>query len=134
MERAGQIRGDRLKRLREHRDFTQGQVQVRSGVDRSLISRIERGVRPNVYGETVAALARALETTTDYLLGLTGNPWPPDNTTSPETEIEWQLLEEFRKLDPEEQRYALAQMQFIARYSGPHRPRIIGDADEGGEE
>lgn len=121
------IRGDRLERLRRGQGFTQGQVSLRSGVNQSLISRLERGVRSNVYVDTAGALARALNTTTDYLLGLTANPWPPDNTTERRTQLEYDLLEEFRKLDLEEQRYALAQLQMQVRYSGPHKPRIVGD-------
>ena len=126
------VRGDRLQRLREGQNYTQGQVAMRSGVDRSLISRIERGVRPNVYVATVGALARALNTTTDYLLDLTANPWSSDNTTEPTSELEWKLLEEFRKLTEAEQPIAVEQVRLIIRLREASRAYIVGgEADEG---
>jgi len=64
-------------------------------MDRSLISRIERGIRPNVYVATLGALARGLNTTTDYLLGLTANPFPRDQPTKPSTELECRLWSAF---------------------------------------
>lgn len=120
------IRGDRVKRLREGYRYTQGQLALHSGVDRSLISRIERGIRPNVYVETAGALAQALNTTTDYLLGLRVSPFPPDESTEPGTELEHRLLERFRQLTEEQQRLALAQLDLLLEYGQPRRSRTIG--------
>jgi len=121
------VRGDRVRRLREGQKFTQGQLSLRSGVDRSLISRIERGIRPNVYVETIGALARALNTTSDYLLGLTANPFPSHQSTDPPTELEYRLSKRLRQLSEEEQRYTLALLDFIDQYGQPPPPRIIGN-------
>lgn len=121
------ILGQRLRTLRQRRELTQGQVAVYAKVDRSYISQIENAHIDSVGSEILGRVAQLLRTTTDYLIGLDDNPLSRDNTTAPNTQLEYDLLDEFRKLDFEEQRYALAQLQMQVRYSGPHRPRIVGN-------
>jgi transcriptional regulator with XRE-family HTH domain len=127
--------GNRLKRLRQDRGLTQKQLADWLEINRSYLSQIENGHIGSVGGDILAALARGLRTSTDYLLGLTSQSWPEDNTTAPKSQLEYDLLDEFRKLkDIGEQRYALAQLQFQVRHTGPHRPRIIGDDSQEGED
>ena len=64
----------RIKSLREYQGWSQTELAERSHVGQSYISRLEDGDAPNVAGIILAKLARALETSTDYLLGLTDNP------------------------------------------------------------
>ena len=52
--------GDRLRTLREEKKFTQGEVEKRTGVLRTYVSRVENGhAVPSV--ETLEKFARALE-------------------------------------------------------------------------
>src|ERR1700676_1725036 len=52
--------GDRLRALREEKNFTQGEVEKRTGLLRTYVSRVENGnAVPSVY--TLEKLARALE-------------------------------------------------------------------------
>ncbi len=52
--------GDRLRALREEKKFTQGEVEKRTGVLRTYVSRVENGhAVPSV--ETLEKFARALE-------------------------------------------------------------------------
>ena len=52
--------GDRLKELREHKKFSQGEIEKRTGLLRCYISRVENGhTVPSI--ETLEKLARALE-------------------------------------------------------------------------
>jgi transcriptional regulator with XRE-family HTH domain len=52
--------GERLKALREARNLSQGDIERRTGILRSYISRIENGyAHPEI--ETLERLARALE-------------------------------------------------------------------------
>ncbi len=52
--------GDRLRMLREEKKFSQGEIEKRTGLLRSYISRVENGhTVPAV--ETLEKLARALE-------------------------------------------------------------------------
>jgi transcriptional regulator with XRE-family HTH domain len=54
------IIGDRLRRLREQKNFSQGEIEKRSGLLRCYISRVENGhTVPAV--ETLEKFARALE-------------------------------------------------------------------------
>ena len=114
-----QMQGERVLQLRKSLDLTQEELEQESGVDRSLISRIERGIRTNVYIETAGRLAQSLRTTSDYLLGLTATPFPPDQSTIPDTELEWRLLEQFRKLDEDLQQLTIDQLDLLV----DHRDR-----------
>ena len=52
--------GDRLRDLREHKNFSQGEIEKRTGLLRCYISRVENGhTVPAV--ETLEKFARALE-------------------------------------------------------------------------
>ena len=52
--------GDRLRTLREEKKFTQGDIEKRTGVLRTYLSRVENGhTVPSV--ETLEKFARALE-------------------------------------------------------------------------
>jgi transcriptional regulator with XRE-family HTH domain len=58
--------GDRLRTLREEKEFTQGEIEKRTGVLRTYVSRVENGhAVPSV--ETLEKFARALEVPTYQL-------------------------------------------------------------------
>jgi transcriptional regulator with XRE-family HTH domain len=59
---------DRLRRLREAKGWKQLELEERSGVDHSQITRYERG-KGKPSADTVERLAVALDATTDYLYG-----------------------------------------------------------------
>jgi len=52
----------------------QKQLEEMSGVLQNTISRIELGKNPEILTSTLAALARALNVSADYLLGLKDEP------------------------------------------------------------
>ena len=68
----------RLKKLRVARGYTQIQMQLLTGIDQSDYSKIETGRRYMTY-EQCRRIALALETSMDYLAGLTDEqrPYPP---------------------------------------------------------
>lgn len=71
----------RLKSLRKKRGFTQVKMQVLTGIDQSDYSKIETGKRYYTF-EQCKRIALALDTSMDYLAGLTDeeNPYPRSNT------------------------------------------------------
>jgi transcriptional regulator with XRE-family HTH domain len=71
------FRGNRLRALRHERELSADKLARLTGLTTHHIYRLERGERPNVWGTTVAKLAVALDTTTDYLLNLTEESKPP---------------------------------------------------------
>jgi transcriptional regulator with XRE-family HTH domain len=68
------IASERLKTIRKIRDLTQKQLEEASAVPQNTISRLELGKNLEVNSRTLAALARALNVSTDYLLGLKDDP------------------------------------------------------------
>lgn len=76
------IQGDRIRALREGMGLSQSElaaliVRDLPGVNQSQISQVERGAA-GLRAESLAVIARTLETSTDYLLGLTDDPTQRD--------------------------------------------------------
>ncbi len=65
----------RLKDLREERGYTQIKMQMLTGIDQSDYSKIETGKRYYTF-EQCKRIATALETSMDYLAGLTDEKKP----------------------------------------------------------
>ena len=70
------IFGERIVLLRRRQGLTQQTVARLSGLNTNTISRLERGDILDPSGSVVVRLARALHTTTDYLLGLADEESP----------------------------------------------------------
>lgn len=71
----------RLRKLRAARGYTQIQMQLLTGIDQSDYSKIETGRRYMTY-EQCRRIALALDTSMDYLAGLTDCPDPYPRQTS----------------------------------------------------
>lgn len=65
----------RLKELRKERGYTQIKMQHLTGIDQSDYSKIENGKRYYTF-EQCRRIALALDTSMDYLAGLTDNKKP----------------------------------------------------------
>lgn len=69
------LRSDRLRQLREARQFTQEELAERAGLKLRMIQRYEAGEsQPTI--DAASSLATALDTTSDYLAGATDDPTP----------------------------------------------------------
>jgi transcriptional regulator with XRE-family HTH domain len=96
--------GDRLRTLREAKNFSQGEIEKRTGLLRCYISRVENGHTVPAVG-TLEKLARALEVPM-YQLFYDGKPSKLYNLQKREAEdAEWggvgrdrKTLDKFRKL------------------------------------
>ena len=66
---------NRLKELRKAKGYTQVKMQMLTGIDQSDYSKIENGKRWFTFEQCVK-IAKALETSMDYLAGLTDDPRP----------------------------------------------------------
>ena len=71
----------RLRELRKERGYTQVKMQMLAGIDQSDYSKIESGKRYYTF-EQCKRIAVALQTSMDYLAGLTDQkePYPPKET------------------------------------------------------
>jgi len=65
----------RLRDLRKERGYTQVRMQMLTGIDQSAYSKIESGKRYYTF-EQCRRIALALETSMDYLAGLTDEKEP----------------------------------------------------------
>ena len=65
--------GNRLRQLRRSRGYTQVSLQMKTGIEQSLLSKYETGERiPPM--ETLIKLADLYDVSIDYLLGRTDKP------------------------------------------------------------
>ena len=64
------VLGERLHMARRRKGLTQRELGRRSGINYVTISRIETGVIQSVTTDTLMALAKELQVSADYLLGL----------------------------------------------------------------
>ena len=71
---------NRIRQLRKEKGFTQIKIQMMTGIDQSDYSKIESGKRYFTF-EQCRKLAIALDTSMDYLAGLTDErkPYPRKN-------------------------------------------------------
>ena len=66
---------NRLKELRKEKGYTQIKMQMLTGIDQSDYSKIERGQRYCSF-EQCKRIALALDTSMDYIAGLTDEKKP----------------------------------------------------------
>ena len=91
----------RIKALRLEKGLTLEQVADVVGVGKSTVRKWETGMIANMKRDKIAGLAKALGTTTDYLMG-----WPENDNSPSEpqlTEGEQLMLELFRKIPADRQ-------------------------------
>ncbi len=74
----------RLKQLRKEKGYTQIKIQMMTGIDQSDYSKLENGKRYFTY-EQCKKLAVALETSMDYLAGLTDEKKPYPRASKEDT-------------------------------------------------
>ena len=116
---------DRVRLLRGYLRLSQEALGQRVGVAKSTISGIERGAQgiSGIAGD----LARALGTTTDYLLLLSDNPLPPNDEGEAQLvpPLRAAILDELERLDEIDQQI-LYQMAMTLRVARERRnPRVV---------
>jgi XRE family transcriptional regulator, regulator of sulfur utilization len=62
--------GRRLRQAREAHGWSMHELERRSGLKTSIISRLETGKQPGAHSETLKILAETLGVSIDYLLGV----------------------------------------------------------------
>jgi transcriptional regulator with XRE-family HTH domain len=91
------LHGDRLRKLRHTRQFTQEELAERLNLGIRQIHRYENGLSDPA-GDIVARIARELGVTTDYLLGLVEEPTQYSRAVGLSA-VEQRLVEAFRRQD-----------------------------------
>ena len=105
------INGDRIHDLRTARKLTMEELGSKVGVGKGTIKKYEDGSIKNIPSDKVEALADALETSPEYLMGWTDNEHPTQEQGSPGTSAQDEELQfmysQLSQLSPEEQRRVL---------------------------
>ena len=70
--------GERIAVLRKRQSLTQKELGTESEIHWNTIARLERGKLTDLPGKAIARLAKALGTTSDYLLGLSEREDPSE--------------------------------------------------------
>ncbi|HUV74769.1 MAG TPA: helix-turn-helix transcriptional regulator [Anaerolineae bacterium] len=107
--------GPTLRQLREERGWSQGQLALRSGIDQSHLSKIERDVHETINARVLARIADALNVTTDYLMEAAGwkHPLPSLGVLMPR---EQRLIDTIRQIRAHHtRREALDQLIWMAQ-------------------
>jgi len=68
--------GERVHLIRRRRKMTQQALGDAVGVTKATIFRVEKGDFADVKGQTIAKMAKTLNVSADYLLGLKPEPEP----------------------------------------------------------
>jgi len=74
---------NRIKALRKEKGYTQIKMQMLTGIDQSAYSKIEKGKRWMSFNQC-KAIAVALDTSMDYLAGLTDEKRPYARANEPD--------------------------------------------------
>jgi len=71
--------GERILILRRRCGLTQRELAKEAGLNTNTIARLEQGSLKDLGGQAVVRIARVLDTTADYLLGMTENEEPRES-------------------------------------------------------
>lgn len=125
-----EFRIDRLDRLMEKRGLGPGELAYLSGISYNMIYKMRKGERPNISAILAVRLARALNTTVEFLIDV---PQNKDENVLAEEKAPYNvahlddnqraILEFFESLSEDEQEFALQLAEFVR---SRNTPRIIG--------
>jgi len=93
------LQPDRIKQRRRALRLSQEQLAELTGVNQPQISRWELGEN-DITGATLTALARALGTTSDWLLGLSESPFQLVASETTLDSLEYELVTALRIVKP----------------------------------
>ena len=83
--------GKRIEKMRNKRGWSQLKLSEISGINNSVISRIESDSKKTFDDNIIVSLADALEISIDYLFGKTENPDPVDSDSEFASRLELNL-------------------------------------------
>lgn len=112
MNNTKSLQAERLQELRKQHGLSQESLAYQVGTSQRQISKYESGEhQPNAV--LVSELAYALNTTSDYLLGLTDIPERPIRGAGDLDELEIKLIELIRKTDHRKRQRILDVIQLL---------------------
>lgn len=113
------VSGARIRALRQDRGWSQGILAYKTDTTSAQISRLENNERPGVSAVLVGRIAKALDTTVEYLLGQTDEVERPECKTNGHPE------------DPQLKKYAeelTERWRLVKRYAPEQLPALTNIA------
>jgi transcriptional regulator with XRE-family HTH domain len=110
------IQSTRIRERRKTLGLSQEELAALVDTNQTQISRYEVGENDPT-GETLAGLARALQTTTDYLLGLSDKISFPVHTDADLNQIEREAIDVLRSSTPAKQRILVDIMREVLKFA-----------------
>ena len=107
--------GERIADLRTDHDMQQGELANILGIDRSALSRIEKGHR-SIREDEILCIARHFRVTTDYLLGNDPPPQPVNDAYY--TNREKEHIRKYRAIGRENEKHVDALLDSFYRSLG----------------
>jgi transcriptional regulator with XRE-family HTH domain len=105
------LQGYRVAQLREKLGYGQEDLADLINTSQKQVSKYEHDSEPGA--EKLALLARALDTTTDFLVGLTDNPVRPIGNETDLSDDERHLLEIYRAKSVTKRRQAIEVLRVL---------------------
>lgn len=94
------ILGDRIRKRRSYLHISQADLANRLNTSQKQVSKYENGVN-DPSARVLLILAQELDTTADYLIGLTDDPHRPLRNSDDLTQIEQELIRLLRHQKPD---------------------------------
>jgi transcriptional regulator with XRE-family HTH domain len=96
------VQGHRIRQMRERQGYDQMTLAYHAGVTQGHLSNIENGKVSSVGTEALVRLSNALDTSPNYLLGLTTDPRPLERASVYDElmDDEALLLDNYQSLSP----------------------------------
>ena len=102
-EHFNMTKGERLRRLREEKGFSQVEAANRIGVSKQTLYKYEKDIITNIPSNVIEIMANIYDTTPAYILGWENNISNPDDVLLHvlHTEKDYEFIELYKKASPE---------------------------------
>lgn len=100
--------GQRIKKMRLNKNMTQDELAIKINTTKQTIHKYENGIISNIPSSKISDIAKALDTTPDYLMG-----WSSESKS--ESKLNFELIELINSLTSDQAREALNYIDYLKR-------------------
>lgn len=100
--------GQRIKKMRLNKNMTQDELAIKINTTKQTIHKYENGIISNIPSSKISDIAKALDTTPDYLMG-----WSSESKN--ESQLNSKLIELINSLTEDQAREALNYIDYLKK-------------------
>ena len=100
--------GQKIKKMRLNKNMTQDELAIKINTTKQTIHKYENGIISNIPSSKISDIAKALDTTPDYLMG-----WSSESKS--ESKLNFELIELINSLTSDQAREALNYIDYLKR-------------------